>query len=77
MRGCDWDIVLTQVDTVSARGHCDVNAIVDNQCDAIAVGNLRRGFDVAEEVDGRQMFFAELHKGRATSDEPPDLFHVA
>ncbi len=75
-RGFDWHVVLSKVDAASANCHCDVNAIVDNQCDAIVAGNFGRGFGVAKEIDRRQMLFAQLNEGRATIDEPLHLFSM-
>lgn len=75
-RGFGWHVVLSKVDAPSANCHCDVNAIVDNQCDAIVAGNFGRGFGVAKEIDRRQMLFAQLDEGGATIDEPLHLFSM-
>ena len=76
-RGFDWHVVLSKVNAASATCHCDVHAIVDNQGDPVALGNFDRSFGVAKKIDCRQMFFAELHKGRATIDQPLHLFSMA
>lgn len=76
-RGFDWHVVLSKVDAVSANCHCDVNAIVDNQYNAIVVGNFGRGFGFAKEIGRRQMLFAQLNEGRAPIDEPLHLFNMA
>lgn len=76
-RGFDWHVVLSKVNATSATCHCDVHAIVDNQCDPVPLGNFDRSFGVAKEIDCRQMFFAELREGRATIDQPLHLFSMA